>query len=105
MMQTDVKAVWCGDGPTVAYADRTRIRALTISYKASVVGNYSSVRVWDSKELITDPIFSPYPLVFFFEAPLVDGSIHVIIPGEGILAKDGLSIYCTSGTTVTVYYG
>ncbi len=103
-MQTDVKATWCAAGATIAYADRTRIKSLTISYKASVTGAYTTVKVYDTKNYNGGDL-SPYPLMFLFEAPLVDGSIHIIIPGEGILVKDGLGIECTSGTSASVFYG
>lgn len=107
-MQTDIKAQYCPAGPTLAYADRTRLRSLTVTYRSSAEGAYASVIVYDSKKLITDP-YTQDPVLFIFEAPFVDGAIHILFPGQGILAKNGLSVVCSSskiaGMAATVTYG
>jgi hypothetical protein len=33
------------------------------------------------------------------------GAIHIIIPGEGILAENGLTVTCGASTTAVAYYG
>lgn len=92
MMQTDVKAASCAaNGSTTAYADRTRLRALTISYASG-----GTVAVTDGNGGAT---------LFSFTAPAAAGSIHVIIPGEGILAQSGLYVTNAASTTAIVYYG
>lgn len=92
MMQTDVKAASCAaNGSTTAYADRTRLRALTISYASG-----GTVAVTDGNGGAT---------LFSFTAPAAAGSVHVIIPGEGILANTGLYVTNAASTTAVVYYG
>lgn len=90
-MQTDVKAIQkTGDGGAV-YGDRTRVKALTISYASAgtVVlkdGGASGV------------------VRFSFTAPAAAGTVHVVIPGEGILfSTDVHSVLANA--TIVVFYG
>jgi hypothetical protein len=91
-MQTDVKSAACAAGATtVATNFRSRLKALTLSYAAS-----GTVSVTDSASGVT---------LFSFTAPTATGAIHILIPGQGILAEGGLSVTCSATTTAVAYYG
>jgi hypothetical protein len=91
-MQTDVKSAPCAAGATTAVTDfRSRLKALTISHTTS-----GTVSVTDG---------AGGTVLFDFTAPAAVGSIHIIIPGEGILARTGLSVICAASTTAVAYYG
>lgn len=90
-MQTDVKSAACAAGAATAVTgNRTRLKALTISFVSGgtvVATNGISVTL------------------FSFTAPATGGAIHIIIPGEGILAEGGLTVTCGASTTAVAYYG
>lgn len=89
MMQTDVKASSLSSTGSI-YGAATRVRGITISYASG------------GTVVITDG--SSGPTVYSFTAPAAAGSIHVIIPGEGILCRT--SAYATlSNATIVAYYG
>ena len=91
-MQTDVKSAACAAGATTTATNfRTRLKGLTISYTKS--GTVS----------ITDGASGP--TLFSFTAPAAVGAIHIIVPGQGILANTGLSVTCGASTTAVAYYG
>lgn len=91
-MQTDVKSAACAaNGSTSAYEARTRLRAVTVSYASG-----GTVAITDGNGGAT---------LFSFTAPAAAGSIHMIMPGEGILASDGLYVTNAASTTAIVYYG
>lgn len=92
-MQTDVKASACAAGAsTTAFSGRTRLRALTISYPSG-----GTVTVKDGG--------SSGATIFSFTAPAAIGTVHVIVPGEGILANTDLYVTCAASTTAIAYYG
>ena len=93
-MQTDVKSAACAAGTsTTAFGDRTRIKALTISYPTA--GGTVTVKNGDTNG---DTLFS-------FTSPAAVGCVHILIPGEGILATSGLYVTCAANTTAVAYYG
>ncbi len=90
-MQYDVKAVQkTGDGGAV-YADKTRVKAITISYEEG-----GTVVLKDGGVSGTTR--------FSFTAPAVKGSIHILTPGEGILFSTDVYAALTS-STIVVFYG
>ena len=90
-MQTDVKSAACAAGATTAVtSNRTRLKGLTISYTTA-----GSVSVTNGSSVT----------LFSFTAPAVAGAIHILIPGQGILADGGLSVTCPASTTAVAYYG
>ncbi len=90
-MQTDVKSAACAAGATTAVtSNRTRLKGLTISYTTA-----GSVSVTDGSSVT----------LFSFTAPAVAGAIHILIPGQGILADGGLNVTCPASTTAVAYYG
>ena len=90
-MQTDVKSAACAAGTaTSVTGNRTRLKALTISYTTS-----GTVSATDGSSVT----------LFSFTAPAAVGAIHIIIPGEGILANGGLTVTCGASTTAVAYYG
>lgn len=92
-MQTDVKSAACAAaGSTTAYADRTRLRGITISYASG-----GTVTVKDGS--------TSGATLFSFTAPGAIGCVHILIPAEGVLATSGLYVTCAADTTAVVYYG
>ena len=91
-MQTDVKSTYAAAGSTTTISgNAARIKGMTISYP--VAGGTLTLK--DGSGGTT---------VYFFNAPAAEGSINILIPGEGIRCKDG--IYATTvGVTATVFYG
>jgi hypothetical protein len=91
MQQTDVKSAACAAGAATTVAgNRFRLKALTISYTTS-----GTVSVADGNSVT----------LFSFTAPAAVGSIHVLIPGEGLLAQNGMTVTCGASTTAVAFYG
>ena len=89
-MQTDVKSAQLTSSNT-AYADATRVKAVTISYAS---GGTTVLKDGGSSGTTR----------FSFTAPAAAGSIHILFPGEGI--KFNVDVYATLGSsTVVVFYG
>ncbi len=89
-MQTDVKAVQVTSSDT-AYAARTRVKSVTISYAAN-----GTVALKDGGSSGTTR--------FAFTAPNAAGAVHVRIPDEGILFST--DVYAAlSNATIVVFYG
>ena len=90
MMQTDVKSAEKTSSGSV-FAGPARVKALTIAYASGGTvaikdGGSSGTTVWS------------------FTAPAAAGSIHVLLPGEGIRCQT--DVYATlSSATATVTYG
>ena len=90
MMQTDVKAVQVTSTNT-AYADATRVKAVTVSYASG-----GTVVLKDGGGSGTTR--------FSFTAPATAGSEHILFPGEGI--KFNTDVHATlSSATIVVFYG
>lgn len=93
-MQTDVRAVHT-TASTAIFDNRTRLRAVTIA--VSVAG--------------TDVTFFDNPTVGSGDVLLrvsttAVGYVHVLLPGEGVLAQTGVFCTITGGTVgVTAVYG
>lgn len=89
-MQTDVKSAEVTVSGSV-FAGRARVKAITIAYASGGTvaikdGGSSGTTVWS------------------FTAPAAAGSVHVLLPGEGILCST--NVYATlSSATVNVVYG
>lgn len=95
-MQYDVQSLLVGASATdtiVGGTNRNRLKALTISYAASG----GTVVVKDGAAGVTT--------LFSFPAPTAIGTIHILIPGEGILATTSLAVTTGGGASVIVYYG
>lgn len=89
MMQTDVQAASLASTNT-AYAGRTRVRGLVISYASG-----GTVVLKDGGASGTT--------MFSFTAPAAAGSINVVIPGEGILFRTDVHATLSSATIVAFY--
>ena len=91
MMQTDIKsATATADGTMVDQPTRVKGILITTTSTAGAVvlkdGGSGGTTVWS------------------FTAPSAAGSVHVLLPGEGILCST--SVYATlSSATVSVIYG
>ena len=89
-MQYDVKSAQVTSTNT-AYADTTRVKAVTISYASG-----GTVVVIDGGASGTTR--------FSFTAPAAAGSQHILVPGEGI--KFNTDVHATlSSATIVVFYG
>ena len=92
MMQTDVKSGAAAAGATTTiFAGPARIKGVTISYStgATVVlndGTGGTARL-------------------SFTAPAAAGSIHIVVPGEGIKCDTNISAVVSATTTAVVFYG
>ena len=95
-MQTDVRSLLVAASATdtiVGGTLRNRLKALTISYAAT-----------GGTVVVKDGAGSAITL-FSFPAPTAIGTIHILIPGEGILARTSLAVTTGAGASVIVYYG
>lgn len=89
MMQTDVKSSALSATGSI-YAAPTRLKGFTISYASG------------GTVVVTDG--SSGPTIFSFTAPAAAGSIHILVPGEGILCRT--NAYATlTNATIVAYYG
>jgi hypothetical protein len=90
--QTDVKSVFCDvSATTVVTTQRTRLKGLTICYP--------------SGGLVTIRNGSGGPIIYKFVDQAVIGTLSVLIPGEGILAENGIYVETAAATTVNVFHG
>jgi len=95
MMQTDVKSLLVAASATdtiVGGTNRNRLKALTISFAATG----GTVVVKDGAAGTT---------LFSFPAPTAIGTIHILVPGEGILARTSIYALMTNIDSVQIYYG
>lgn len=97
MMQTDVRSAHLSAAGSF-FGDRTRLRGLIITPKATTVATFE----------IRDGSASG-AVLFTMDIPSVGtpNSTYVLVPGEGILAQNGLYLTLSVGsvTGVTVFYG
>ena len=91
-MQTDVKSQACAAGAsTTVTSTRSRVKAVTVSYASG-----GTVVITDGNGGAT---------LYSFTAPAAIGAINVLLPGEGILAYNGIYATCAAATTAIVVYG
>lgn len=89
-MQTDVKGASCAaNATTVAFANRTRVRAITISATTA-----------NATDEIKDNTFS-----LFTYTATVAGPVHILIPADGIVCQTNLTVVCAAGVSAVVFYG
>ena len=92
-MQTDVKSTNLAAGATAAvFAGRARIKGITVSYP---VGG-GTLTLKDGSGGTTK---------YLFTAPAAEGSINIVVPGQGILCASGIYGTTAAGVTATVFYG
>jgi hypothetical protein len=90
--QTDVKSVFCDvSATTTVFAERTRLKGMVICYPSG-----GTVTIRDG---------SGGPVIFRFIDLAVIGTINITIPGEGVLAKNGIYVETSAATTVNVFHG
>ena len=96
-MQTDVKSAHLSAAGSY-YADRTRLRGMIITPKATTVATFE----------IRDGSASG-AVLFTMDIPSLGtpNSFYILVPGEGILATTGLYLTVSVGsvTGITVFYG
>ena len=89
-MQTDVKPGVCpANATTVVYEGRTRLKGGLIQY-----GSAATVQIKDGASNVV-----------VFTAPGAAGVTPLNIPGEGVLCSSNLTVVCSVGANVTVFYG
>jgi hypothetical protein len=97
MMQTDVKSAHLSAAGSY-YADRTRLRGMIITPKATTAATFE----------IRDGSASG-AVLFTMDIPSLGtpNSFYILVPGEGILATTGLYLTLSVGsvTGITVFYG
>ena len=93
MMQTDVKAGTAAAAPSTTVTNyRSRIKALALTYTVSG----GAITITDGNGGETLLAFTPAAAA---------GSLYMLLPGEGILAQQGIYVTTGTGTTATVFYG
>ena len=89
-MQTDVRPANCpANATTVAYEGRTRLKGGIIEYSSA-----ATVQIKDGGSNLV-----------VFTAPGAAGVSPLNIPGEGIICSSNLTVTCSVGANVTVFYG
>ena len=95
MMQTDVRSAH-STGSGVIYAGRTRVKSI-ICLGASTAGD---VVLYDNASAATGT-----ELIRFAVPGNSNNVINIYLPGEGILAENGVYASVPTGYSVTVCYG
>lgn len=98
-MQTDVKAT----APLTATGAFTTTGAQNITFRTRIKAIYAVCGASAGSVVIT----SGAETLFTMNAPAVAncGYIYIILPGEGILAEQGLSGTVTNVASTVIYYG
>ena len=92
MMQYDFKSGYATAGAnTTVVTGRVRLKGLVISHPSG------------GTVVITDGAGGAE--LFNFTASAGIGTINVVIPGEGVLAYNGLVVTTGAATTVNIFYG
>jgi hypothetical protein len=94
-MQTDVKAAHA-TGNGVLYAGRTRVKAI-VCLGATTAGD---VVLYDNASAASGDV-----LIRFAVPGNSNNVIEVALPGEGIVAQNGIYASVPTGYSVTVIYG
>jgi hypothetical protein len=90
--QTDVKSGFCEVGATtVVTTNRARLKGMVISYPSG------------GTVVVTNGVGGDQ--IYEFTALAVIGSICITIPGEGILAPNGIAVTTAAATRVNIFYG
>jgi len=90
--QTDVKSGYCpASTATTVTTQRTRLKGLVISHPSG------------GTVVVTDGVGGAE--LFNFTALGVIATLSVLIPGEGVLAPNGLVVTTAAATTVNVFHG
>lgn len=94
-MQTDVKAAHL-NASGVAFGGRARVKGIV----CTGTGTNTEITLYD------DTAGTTGPELMKFDSGTVVTTFSILIPGEGILAKDGIYVDLgAGGVTVTVFYG
>lgn len=92
-MQTDVKSTYRTDDGVIA-AGRYRLKGLTVT----VTSAGAALAVYDNASAASGTILLNV-------STASTGTFPVVIPGEGILAENGLYLDINGAAAVTAYYG
>jgi len=92
-MQTDVKATYAAID-AVIFAGRTRIKGVTVS-----------VAVAGAALILYDNASAASGTALLTLSTAIAGNYNVLIPGEGILATNGVFLDINGAAGVTVFYG
>lgn len=92
-MQTDVKAKYLAiDG--VIFAGRVRLKGLTVTVSSAG----AALIVYDNASAASGTKVTEV-------STAVVGVVNILLPGEGILAENGLYLDINGAAAVTAYYG
>ena len=93
MMQTDVKSGAAAAATSTAVTSyRSRVKAIALSFTASA----GVITITDGNGGAT---------LFTYTPPAAIGSMYMLLPGEGLLALNGIYVTNGTGTFATVFYG
>lgn len=92
-MQTDVKAVFAS-ADAALFAARTRIKG--VFFAVTTAG--TDLIIYDNASAASGTALLTLPCD-------VAGQYNVVLPGEGILAENGLYLDINGASGVTVFYG
>jgi hypothetical protein len=95
MMQTDVKAAHT-TGNGIIYAGRTRVKSI-ICLGVSTAGD---IILYDNTSAASGDV-----LIRFAVPGNANNVVEISLPGEGILAQNGVYASVPTGYSVTVIYG
>lgn len=93
MMQTDVSAgVAAAAASTTITSSRARIKAIILAFTSAA----GTITITDGNGGVT---------LFSFTPGATPGSLYIPLPGEGILAQNGIYVTNGTGTSATIVYG
>jgi outer membrane lipopolysaccharide assembly protein LptE/RlpB len=97
MMQTDVKSAHRSTAGSF-YVGRTRLKAFIVTPAVTTACTF---------ELRDGSATGPVLFTMDITSQTVANSFYIMVPGEGILAANGLNLTLTTGslTGLTVFYG
>jgi hypothetical protein len=97
-MQTDVLSAHLSAAGTLYASNRTRLKGMIVSPKASTAATF---------EIRTTSATGPILFTMDIASNTNPNVFSVLIPGEGIVASDGLYLTTSVGTVtgITVFYG
>ena len=93
-MQYDVKSAYSATFPAQLYTGRTRLKSIAFLGN----GTGGTFTIYDGTD-------NTGPILYQFKFSTAVQPFQILIPGEGILASNGLYIVGTTLSAITVTYG
>ena len=93
-MQYDVKSAYAGTFPTQLYTGRTRLKSIVFLGN----GTGGTFTIYDGTD-------TTGPILYQFKFATAVQPFQVLLPGEGILAQNGLYVVGATLAALSVTYG